>query len=133
MRDLVEAGPVAIGPVLAEARDAGIDQAPVERPQALIVDAEPELHVGTKILHQHVGRGDEPLQDLDAVLLLEVERHAPLVAVKILEIGEVAPAAELAIALSRLDLDDLGAPIGKLAHGGRARAHAGEIDDLEAG
>ena len=31
--DLIEAGPVAIGAVLAEAGDAGIDQARIDRPQ----------------------------------------------------------------------------------------------------
>ena len=33
----------------------------------------------------------------------------------------------------RLDLDDLGAPIGELAHRGRTGAHAGQVEHLEAG
>ena len=32
LRDLVDAGPVAIGPVLAEAGDAGIDEARIDAP-----------------------------------------------------------------------------------------------------
>ena len=55
LRDLVEARPLAIGPVLAEARDAGVDEARVERLQALVIDAEPELHVGPVILDHDVG------------------------------------------------------------------------------
>ena len=41
LRDLVEAGPVAIGPVLAEAGNAGVDEARIDRAQRLVVDAEP--------------------------------------------------------------------------------------------
>ena len=33
----------------------------------------------------------------------------------------------------RLDLDDVGAPIGELAHAGRAGAHAGQIEHGKAG
>ena len=46
LRDLVEAGAVAIRPALPEARDAGIDEARVERLQRLVVDAEPVFTSG---------------------------------------------------------------------------------------
>ena len=55
LRDLVEARPVAIGAVLAEAGDAGEDDALVDLAQRVVVDAEPVLHVGAEILHHHVG------------------------------------------------------------------------------
>ena len=42
-------------------------------------------------------------------------------------------AAHARVALGRLHLDDLGAPVGELAHRGRAGAHPRQIDHLEAG
>ena len=54
---------------------------------------------------------------------LQIERHAALVALKILEIGAFARTAR-ALAFDqmgrRLDLDDIGAPVGELADAGRA-------------
>ena len=44
--DLVEAGPLGVGPVLAEAGDRAVDQARIDRRQALVVDAEAVLDVG---------------------------------------------------------------------------------------
>ena len=41
LRDLVEARTLAVGPVLAEARDAGVDEARVDLAQRRVVDAEP--------------------------------------------------------------------------------------------
>ena len=55
LRDLVEARPLAIGAVLAEAGDAGIDDALVDLAQVLVIDAEPILHVGAEVLDHHVG------------------------------------------------------------------------------
>ena len=49
---------------------------------------------------------------------------------QILEIGTVAAAAGGVGVLARhLDLDDVGAPIGELAHRGRPGAMGGQIDD----
>src|SRR6185312_1618430 len=120
--DLVEAGPVAIRTVLAEAGDAAIDQAWVDLLQALIVDLEAEFHVRAKVLDHDVGILRQPVQHLETFGILEVERDAALVAVQVLEIGAVPRAAEPAIALDRFDLDDLGAPIGELPYAGRAGA-----------
>ena len=57
LRDLIEAGPLVIGAVLAEAGDAAIDDARIDLLHALIVDAELGLDVGTEILDHHVGLG----------------------------------------------------------------------------
>ena len=48
-------GRVAVGAVLAEAGDAGEDDARVDLLQRLVVDAEAVLHVGAVVLHHHVG------------------------------------------------------------------------------
>ena len=64
-----------------------IDQARIDLAQSLVVDAEPELHVGAEILHHDVGVLHHPLEDRDALRRLEIERHAALVAVQILEVA----------------------------------------------
>ncbi len=56
LRDLVDARALTVGTVLAEARDAAIDETLVDRPQRLIIDAETMLHVGAVILDHDVGR-----------------------------------------------------------------------------
>jgi len=80
-----------------------------------------------------VGALGELEEDRQALLALQVQRHCLLVAVQVLEIGAVAPAAGGVGVLARhLDLDDVGAPIGELAHRGRAGAVGGQVDDREA-
>src|SRR5215213_8891292 len=64
LRDLIEARPLVVGAILAEAGDAAIDDARVDLAQALIVDAEFALHVGTKILDHDVGLFRQPLEHL---------------------------------------------------------------------
>ena len=71
-----------------------------------------------------------------ALRRFQIERHAALVAMQVLEVGAVARAARTLALLQmrrRLDLDDVGAPVGELAHAGRPRAHAREIENGEAG
>ena len=134
LRDLVEARAHAVGTVLAVAGNAAVDEARVDRRHRLVADAEAVLHVGPIVLHQHVALRGELLQDRDAVGRLEVERHAALVAMHILEVAAFArPAGALAFveAGRHLDLDHLRAPVGELAHAGRTGAHAREVDDFD--
>ena len=133
LRDLIEARPVGIGAVLAEAGNAGIDDARIDLGERLVVDAEPLLHVGAEILHHDVGLLDHALERGEPFGRLQIERHAALVAVQVLKVAALARAAHrLFHARRRLDLDDIGAPVGELAHAGRARPHAGEIEHGEA-
>src|SRR6185437_7673280 len=106
LSDLVVAGPVAVRTGLAEAGDARIDQPRVDLAQRLVVDAEAALDVGPEVLDQHVGPGDELLEDLDTLGVLEIERHRALVAVQVLEV-ELVPRE--VVLLARLHLDDLAA------------------------
>ena len=55
LRDLVDAGAGAVGPGLAEAADAAIDQARVDRVDVVPGDLQPVLHVGAHVLDDHVG------------------------------------------------------------------------------
>ena len=100
-----------------------------------IVDPETGLHVGTVILHHHVGALDEAHERGAAGGLLQIEGHRPLVAMEVLEVRTV-PRAAHAFGLvghgGRLDLDDPGSPVRELAHCGRAGPHPGEIEHGEA-
>ena len=133
LRDLVEAGPVGVGAGLAEAGNAGIDEARIDLGERLVVDPEPLLHVGAEILHHDIGLLHHALEGGEPFGRLQVERHAALVAMQVLEVGALArPAHRLFQSGRRLDLDDIGAPVGELAHAGRSRAHAGQIEHREA-
>jgi hypothetical protein len=128
LHHLVDAGPVLVGAVLAERRDAGVDQPRILRRQRLVVELEPRLHVGPEVLDQHVGPLDHLVKDRAALVAAQVERHAALVAVLVLEVGLVAGGEILRIART-LDPHHVGAPVGKLAHADRTRARVGHVDD----
>ena len=134
--DLIEARTLAVGPVLAEARDAGVDQPRVDLAQRRIVDAEPLFHVRPEVLDHHVGLGGQPAQHGNAARRLQVERDAALVAVQVLEVRSV-PRATQSVALFQvawqLDLDDVGTPVGQLPRGGRSRADPRQIKYRVAG
>ncbi len=53
--DLVDPGAALIGAVLAEAGDAAVDDARVDLPDRLVIDAEAVLHGGFEILDDDVG------------------------------------------------------------------------------
>src|SRR2546427_1812889 len=134
LSDLIDAGPVAIGPALAEARDAAVDQPRVDRAQVLVVDAQSPLHVRAVVLDDDVGLARQLLEDGHALRLAEVERHPPLVAVQVLEVEAMAVAAP---ALARaapghLDLDRPGAPVHELTDARRAGAGACKVEHGEA-
>ena len=130
--DLVDTGPAGIGAVLAEARDAAVDDARVDLSDRLVVDAEPVLDVGAVVLDDNVGALGKLEEDRKPLLALQVQRHRPLVAVQVLEIEAVAPAAGgVDLLTRRLDFDHLGAPIGQLARRRRAGAVRGQVDDAE--
>src|SRR5262249_6431666 len=95
LRDLIEAGALVIGAVLAEAGDAAIDDARIDLSHALVVNAELRLDVGTEILDDDVGLGSKAVEDLKTLRILQVQRDRPLVAVQILEVGPLARPAKL--------------------------------------
>ena len=136
LRDLVEARPLGVRPVLAEAGNAGEHDALVDLLERLVIDAEAVLHIGAEVLDHHVGLFDQPLEHREPLRRFQIERHAAFVALKILEVGAFARTARtfaFGEMRRRLDLDDVGAPIGELAHASRARAHARQIEDGKAG
>src|SRR5258708_2265743 len=97
LRDLVKTRTLAIGTILAEAGNRAIDDALVYRANGLVIDPEAEFDVRPVILDHDVGGLDHPFEDIDAVFFLQIEREAPLVAMKVLEIGPVPRAAHVAL------------------------------------
>ena len=94
-----------------------VDDARVDLRERLVVDAEAVLHVGPEVLDHHVGLLDQAQEDREAFRRLQVERDAALVAVQVLEVRPSrGPPGLAAPPLRRLDLDDVGAPVGELAH-----------------
>ena len=136
LRDLVHARPVAVGAGLAEARYRAIDDARIDGPDGFVVDAEPVLHARAVVLDHDIGVFRHRQENLAALVGLEIERHRPLVAVKVLEVEAVAGAGHHRAripARRRLDLDHIGPPVGKLAHGRRPRPGAGKVEDPDMG
>ena len=136
LRDLVEAGPVAIRPVLPEAGDRGQNDARIDCFQRCVIDAQPVLHIRPEILDDDIGLGHQPAEHRDAARIFQIERHTALVALQVLEVGAVPrPAKRIPRfdTFRHLDLDNVGAPIGELAHCGRPGAHACQIENAYAG
>jgi hypothetical protein len=134
--DLVEARPLGVRPVLAEAGNTGEHQLRVGLRQGVVVDAEARLDVGPEVLDDHVCLVGQTFECLEPTLRLQVQGHAALVAMQVLEVGPVARPAEAIVAvagLRQLDLDHVGAPVGELPHGRWPRARPRQIEDGEAG
>ena len=110
--DLVDARAVAVRPGLAEAGDAAVDDARVDRRKRLVVDAQALFDARAIVLDDDVGVWRELLEDRDALRISEVEGHASLVAVQVLEVEAVAIAAHAVAgaAAGHLDLDGVRPP-----------------------
>ena len=133
--DLIDTRAVAVRPVLAEAGDAAVDQARVDGPQALVVDAEALLHARPVVFHHDVGVSRQLLEDRHPLRIAEIRGHASLVAVEILEIEAVAIAAHAVAgaAAGHLDLDRLCPPVHQLPHAGGARPRPCQVQHFESG
>ena len=99
-----------------------------------IVDPQPPLHVGPKVLDHHVGVLDQALEGGETLRRLEVERDARLLRCRFWKSGALARSARRSPMASagRLDLDHVGAPIGQLAHAGRTGTDLRQIEHREA-
>jgi len=137
----VLAGPRAVGARLAVARGGDIDEPGVDGRHALPVEAEARHHARAEVLDEDVGALDQAPGDRLALGALEIEREAPLVAVRGEEedahavLVEVAsgPVALPEPAARRLDLDHVGAEVGEELDAGRPEEELGEAEDAGAG
>ena len=91
------------------------------------------LHLGAHVFQDHVGLGGEAHERGVALGRLQVERDRAFVAVEVLEIEAVATAGDvLAFTGGWFDADDVGAPVGEVAHRGGSGAGKGEVKDCQA-
>ena len=114
LRDLVDPGARCIRPVLPEAGNTAIDDARIDLRYRVVVDPKPMLDVRTIVLDHDIRGFGQLQEDCAPLIALEIERHGALVAVEVLVVGTVAAGADrIALrAAGRLDLDDVGAPVG---------------------
>ena len=108
-----------------------MDQARIFALERVVVELQPCLHVGPEVLDQHVGLLDHAIEDRTALVAAQVERHASLVAMLVLEIRLMA-AGEIGRIARPLDAHHIGTPVGELAHADRPGARMGEIQHEEA-
>ena len=137
LRDDVVAAALAVGAGLAEARHRRVDQAGVGLREAVVVDAQALDHAGPEVLHHDVGAGGQLQERLLAARVLQVERHAALVAVEHREavglVVDLRVEAARGVAVGEaLDLDHVGAQIPEHHRAVGAGHHAGEVDHLHA-
>ena len=140
----VEAGAVAVRSFEAVARDARIDEAGVDRLQALVVEAGALEAAGADIGDENVGVLHEALHGFDALGLRGVDGEALLAAIvefedrRALEVigADILHGVAHGAAREGLDLHDLRAPVGKdAARAGRGDVggHFNDLDALEHG
>jgi hypothetical protein len=86
------------------------------------------LDVGAVVLDHDVRAGGQALHDGHAARILQVDRDAPLVPVKVRGVEEdpLAPLPARA-----LHADHVGSEVGQDLGAGRAGAHGGEVEDGE--
>src|ERR1043166_7648725 len=114
LRDRLEAFEPAIGPLGAKALDRGEDRARGQLLPRVPAEPQPVHYARPEVLGNHIGLLDQPTGDLLAILTLQVDDGATLVAVeqqkeKAVEIRVVAvpQSARTVAALRVLDLDDV--------------------------
>ena len=128
---------VAVGAVLPEVGDRSEHDLRVHPPQHVVPDAEAVHRAWLEVLDDHVGACDEAEQGLAPLVGLEVQHDASLVGVQEQEgagalrmrlvVGERRQLPRR-IAAGSLDLDHVGAVVGKDAGAERSRAGVGEVD-----
>src|SRR5262250_3150811 len=111
--NLVHTRAIPIRTALPKAGDAAVDDAGVDRAQALVIDAQTLFHPRAIVLHDNVSILRQALENGHGLRISEVECDALFVAVQVLEIKPVAIATH-AIPIAppgHFDLDGLRTPI----------------------
>ena len=130
-----------IGPVRPVARARAVDDPRIRPAHRLVAEPEAVQHARPIVLDQDVGGLDQPPQHLFALIALQVERHAALVAVREEEEDALAveerlragPGSLIRASTRWLDLHHVGAQVGKELYAGRALQKVGEAEDVDAG
>ena len=115
---------VAVGTVLAVARDRAVDEARVRRGERRVVDPEAGGDAGTEALEHDVGIRREPAEDVAPGGVLQVEPHAALVA------GEERHADAEGI-VGRGDRQHVGPEVGEERRAEGARELTREVENAD--
>ena len=145
LRHQIVAGARRRRPGLAEAGHRAIDQAGIVGGEALVIEAEFGEPADLEILDQHVGARRELFDDALAFRLGEIGDDRALAAIGAMKIGgrQIAavgrrhegrtPGAGVVARALALDLDDVGAEIGKDLPGPRPGQDAGKLQHAQSG
>ncbi|MNO82804.1 hypothetical protein D3C76_740890 [compost metagenome] len=125
-------------PGLAKARQAHHHQARVQRMQHIPPQTKFFQHARAKVFDQDVGLGQQALEDIAALGVLEVEGERLLVAglhepPQRGALVQLAPLAQRVAAIGRFDLDHFGAEFGTDTRGERPGDQGTEFDNFKAG
>ena len=130
----VVAHPVAVGPVLPVPGDRAVHEGGVGAAERVDARAQAVHDPWTEGLHQHVGAGGQPLQQVRARRVLQVQRQRALASVE----GQVGGGGPLGqgrgppdvVSPARLlHLDDLGPQIGQEQRAVPPRQEPGQVED----
>ncbi len=134
----VVAGFVASRAGLSVAGDRGVHQAWMPRVHRLPAEARAIHRAGLEVFDQHIGLGQQPVEHGPPLRVLEIDRHALLVAIDAEEVGALgaderrAPVARVVALAGVLHLDHARAHVGQHHRAVRAGEHAGEIEHRDA-
>ena len=140
-RPEVVAGAVALGSLQPVSAHAAVDEVRVTRRRRVGVEAELVEHVGLQVGHEHVGVGEELLHPGLTFVGAEIEHDRPLAPVveRVRRVRHLAFHADRPehvahrVAARRLDLDDVGTPVGEEPGGGGSRDPHAHLHDPEVG
>jgi len=141
-RNAVVAAASRIGAALPLAVAARVDESRVHPAEVLVRQAKPLARIVEEAREEHVGPGDEPIEELPARGLRQVEAEAPLVPPELLDdevparrardesAGDESP--DRVPEPGMLHLDHLGAPIAEHGAGRRHEAPFGHFEHADA-
>src|SRR5687767_3941135 len=137
LNDDVVAGTLRSRTVLSVAADRAIHQPGVDRGDLLIAEPERRQAAGAKVLHQHIRRLNQPLEDVATRSGLQVERDTLLASVDGAEIRARSldqwwPRPRFVAVPGLLDLQDLGSHVAEQHGAERTGENACQIDDADA-
>ena len=136
---VVGGAPLGERPPLAEARVGHVDQARVRLAELPVADLPLVEGARPEILHEDVGLGRQPLEELLALGGVEVDPHVVLGVIRgeeperrVLPVGGLGRHVAHGVAPGgQLHLDDLGAELAEEVGGGGSEDEGGQLEDAD--